>query len=391
MATNLLVLAFFKYAALLTELVVPTKYNDEKFFIILTRIPLPIGISFFTFEGISLLVDIYTKREQAKGWAETSFYQFYLKTVFFISFFPHLIAGPILKANSFIPQIGVKLFKDIKWETAAKNLILGFFFKCVVADNLKDFTLTIVVPFESHPVELLAGLFGYSFQIFADFFGYSLIALGLSKLLGYDLIQNFNFPYISRSFSEFWTRWHISLSTWLKEYLYFPLGGNRKGNIRTLFNLFIVMLLGGLWHGASWNFAIWGGVHGLALAAERIFKKHIKIPVNGATKFIQMALVFSVVSFAWLFFKFTDIKDVGLFLKALSITKWTNFKWGLTELYILVYSSPVVLLHLYYYLKTNSPSLKIFNTSVSQFLYAIMLFLIITNSGINTTFIYFRF
>jgi alginate O-acetyltransferase complex protein AlgI len=240
------------YAGLLISSFTPIQYQNEPILKILMHIPLPIGISFFTFEGISLVIDAYRKRDSPEQWGERNFFKYLMNTSLFISFFPHLIAGPILKAHSFIPQINHKSFWDIPWERAFKHLIIGYFLKMVIADNLKEQTMFLSAPFDGlHPIDLLSMLLAYSFQIFADFAGYSLIAIGLGELLGYQLIQNFNFPYISKSFSEFWQRWHISLSTWLKEYLYFPLGGNKKGRLRTYFNFFMVMFLGGLWHGAT--------------------------------------------------------------------------------------------------------------------------------------------
>ena len=163
----------------------------------------------------------------------------------------------------------------------------GYFLKLVVADNLKDFTAYLVYPglMTLSSFTLLSMLIGYSFQIFADFAGYSLIALGLASLFGYRLMQNFNYPYISNTFSEFWKRWHISLSTFLKEYLYFPLGGSRKGRLRTYINLTITMVLGGLWHGAAWSYAVWGAFHGFALALERLINDKYKLSIKANSPF----------------------------------------------------------------------------------------------------------
>ena len=233
-------------------------------------------------------------------------------TALFKSFFPYLVAGPIVKAHEFYPQIEAKNLQDIAWETAFRCLVVGYFLKMVVADNLKDATFWIEYPhFLRHSsVGLLALLFGFSMQIFADFAGYSLIAIGLGHLFGYNLPTNFNFPYLSRSFSEFWKRWHISLSTWLRDYLYFPLGGNRKGKIRTYLNLFIVMFLGGLWHGASWKYAVWGSFHGLALAVERLFRNKINLPRHWVLDSLRVLVVFSFVTFAWLLFRLPTLKQV---------------------------------------------------------------------------------
>ncbi|TCD28958.1 MBOAT family protein [Pedobacter psychrodurus] len=388
-AFNLATLFFFKYIKLFTLTFIDSSLHAQPFFHFLILVPLPIGVSFFTFEGISLLVDSYKQKEVQGIIKNQSFYSHFIRSSLFISFFPHLIAGPILKADQFIPQIGIKYFKNINWEKVFKQLILGYFLKMVVADNLKDITADLIYPFEIyHPITLITLLFGYSIQIFADFAGYSLIALGLASLLGYDLINNFNFPYISKSFSEFWTRWHISLSRWLKEYLYIPLGGNRKGVLRTYFNLFIVMFLGGLWHGATWNFALWGTVHGLAIAIERLISNYFKPNNTTWYKALKVILVFTVVSFAWLFFKLLTIHEVVNFYKALAPAYWHGFTLSNREWYVFFYCLPVLFYYILYLLR-NRYTLTI--NKLEPFLYAVLLFLILSNAGFSGNFIYFRF
>ncbi|NOT91721.1 MBOAT family O-acyltransferase [Ferruginibacter sp.] len=386
---NLTVLAFFKYSPLIAKSLFPETSSVGEF---LLTIPLPIGISFYTFEGISLLVDVYKeKKDDDKSLANSSFKEHAGRTLFFISFFPHLVSGPILKAHDFLPQIKAKFLKDINWEQCFKNLILGYFLKMVVADNLKDFTFWIAFPYFQRytAITLITMLFGYSCQIFADFAGYSLIAIGLAQLFGYNLINNFNFPYISSSIQEFWKRWHISLSSFLMEYLYFPLGGNRKGKVRTYINLMITMFLGGLWHGAAWSYAVWGLVHGSALAIERMFKDKIKLGSYKVVVFFKRILVFCLVTFAWLFFKLPDFSQVIIYLKKIATTISLTFYPALC-FNILLYSSPVFLYHLVYLLKKNKKFEASFN-KYSYILYAIMLFLIVTNSGSSGSFIYFQF
>lgn len=388
---NLVMLMFFKYAKLFTLTFIPHQFIKEPVFQFLLFIPLPIGISFFTFEGISLLVDTL-KRKDEKLIPSISFVNHLQNTSLFISFFPHLIAGPILKADHFIPQIGTKIFKDINWEKSFKYLIIGYFFKMVIADNLKEQTSLLVFPFDIyHPMTLLSMLFGYSFQIFADFAGYSLIALGLASLLGYDLIKNFDYPYISTTFSEFWTRWHISLSQWLKEYLYIPLGGNRKSSIRTYLNLMIVMLLGGLWHGATWSFALWGAVHGLALVFERLMRNFIK-PINNVWySTFKITLVFTVVTFAWLFFKLTTFTEIAAFYSALNFANLGDYYMGDKEFYILLYCLPVIFYYAFYLFSISFKGFKHFKSKLEPVLYGLMLAFIIVNSGFSGSFIYFRF
>lgn len=387
-ALNLLVLIFFKYSPLVARLFFASDNSVGRFLI---NIPLPIGISFFTFEGISLLADVFTEKYfENRKMIPTSLLTHSRNTVFFISFFPHLIAGPILKAHDFLPQIGAKKIMDIAWEPGFKNLVLGYFFKMVVADNLKDFTYWIAYPYFQHmsTITLIAMLFGYSCQIFADFAGYSLIAIGLARLFGYRFNDNFNFPYIATSFKEFWKRWHISLSSFLMEYLYFPLGGNRKGKLRTYLNLMITMVLGGLWHGAAISYAVWGGFHGIALATERFIADKIKMKPNKLVLVLKGMLVFLFVTLAWLLFKLPDFNHVTQYLVSLKKNFWLHDKSDLIA-YILLYSLPVVLYHVSYALRN-----KMFFRYAGKYEYmgyATMLFLLFTNSGSAGSFIYFQF
>ncbi|MFY7887373.1 MAG: MBOAT family O-acyltransferase [Spirosomataceae bacterium] len=383
---NLLLLCFFKYASLIAKTFIDeSSSNDLSSFIL--SIPLPIGISFYTFEGISLLVDSYRGKTSSTKVTGKTFIEHLIETTHFVSFFPHLIAGPILKAHDFYPQIKTKYLKDIDWNSAFKNVVIGFFLKMVVADNLKEYTGYMSYPyFEnlSSPT-LIILMLGYSCQIFADFAGYSLIAIGIAKLFGYDLPTNFNYPYISQSFSEFWQRWHISLSTWLKEYLYIPLGGNRNGNNRTYLNLFLVMLLGGLWHGAGWNYAVWGMIHGVALGLERL----LITSKEGATtwlKCLRVGMVFLIVTIAWLFFKLPNFTQALLYIQKMGTNWHLPFIPGIREVYVLIFCMAVALYHLYYLWKGERQFPKL-----EMILLAIMLFFIMTNSGFQGDFIYFQF
>lgn len=275
---NLALLAVFKYAGLLGDIVFPGDSNRQ-LRESLYAIPLPIGISFYTFHAISFLVDLSRAGQRepklqsfAAELAGPGLLKPFGKVALYINFFPQLVAGPIMKARDFMPQIGLRTMRQIQWRAASRYLISGCFLKMVVGDNLREQTDMIGTTnvMWMKKLDLLGMLYGYSFRIFADFAGYSLIALGLAALFGYRLPVNFNYPYIASSMTEFWRRWHVSLSTWLRDYLYFPLGGNRKGTGRTYLNLFLVMFLGGLWHGAAWRFALWGAAHGLILAVERL-------------------------------------------------------------------------------------------------------------------------
>jgi len=389
-ALNLSILAFFKYSPLLSRTFFNENSSIGEF---LLTIPLPIGISFFTFQGISLVIDVYQEKYfNNKDIVPKSFIKHSKQVLFFKGFFPQLISGPIVKAHDFFPQIKVKYFNEIQWESFLKSIITGYFLKMVVADNLKDFTFWITFPyFQNHStLTLIVMLLGYSCQIFADFAGYSLIAIGLAKLFGYNFKDNFNFPYISTSFKEFWKRWHISLSSFLMEYLYFPLGGNRKGKFRTYLNLMIVMFLGGLWHGAAWSYAIWGSFHGFALAIEKFAKDKIKIKIQPSRifKICKVFLIFGFVTLAWLLFKLPDFHHVIEYFKCIfnNLRAKNDFK---IIIYIMLYSSPVLLYHLIYLLK-EKPVYKKFRR-FEYLLYGMMIFLIIVNSGSSGAFIYFQF
>ncbi len=261
-ATNLGILGYFKY----TNFFLNTFNSLTSAGFDFVDIFLPVGVSFFTFQSMSYTIDIY------KGNLEPE--KKFIDFLFFVSFFPQLVAGPIVRARDFLPQIKQNVFVSKTDLGRALFLILaGLMKKAIIADYISINFVDRVFEWPSRftGVENLLAVYGYLVQIYCDFSGYSDMAIGLALLLGFKLPMNFNAPYKAKSITEFWQRWHISLSTWLRDYLYIPLGGNRKGNTRTYANLMITMLLGGLWHGASWRFVIWGGWHGLALAIERFF------------------------------------------------------------------------------------------------------------------------
>jgi alginate O-acetyltransferase complex protein AlgI len=387
-ALNLLILGFFKYSPLIGR----TLFNTGSVGDFLISIPLPIGISFFTFQGISLVVDAYKNRptKEYSGLIVRNIAQNSLRVTTFISFFAQLVAGPIVKAHEFLPQINRKFFKDIYWNDSFQSIITGYFLKMVIADNLKDQTFWIADPYfkGQSSLTLVFLLFGYSIQIFADFAGYSLIAIGVARLFGYKLKDNFNFPYISSSFSEFWKRWHISLSSFLKEYLYIPLGGNRKGELRTYINLLVTMILGGLWHGAAWSYAVWGGYHGILLALEKLIKNNFRGGKKYIPNYVLSAFVFACVTFGWLLFKLPNINHVYEYLLAIKNNLFLDDRLPIIK-YITIYSLPVVVYHLWYLNKMRSYVAGI--NMLKPATYGIMLFLLITNSGSPVAFIYFQF
>lgn len=403
---NVLALAFFKYAGLaadvLGRLLEPA---DAQALRVMLTLPLPIGISFYTFEGISLLVDTYTGkvRPVARG---QGFLQHWAETSLFVAFFPHLVAGPILKANQFLPQIGAKKLGDVSWVKVMRWLIQGYFLKCVVADNLKDHTFWLSYP-ECLNLGSLNGLvltLGYSVQIFADFAGYSLIAMGLGAIFGYELPANFDYPYIASSLKDFWRRWHISLSTWLRDYLYLPLGGNRRGALRTYFNLFLVMLLGGLWHGAAWSYIVWGAYHGLGLAVERLVVEELlpRLPrwcggraaglLGAVAGVLRVVWVFVFVTFGWLLFKLTDLGHAWEFVQMMAV-RWQSYLNTQALVAVLLYSLPVVLMH-----GLHLPCMQGWRLRLQQrwvwvedALLGAMLAALLVNRGSSYEFIYFQF
>ncbi len=401
---NLGALAFFKYASLLARLLLPAALW-EKWGPFLGHVPLPIGISFYTFQGISLVMDLFRAGSAGvpgatfpRGPREVAWFQ--ERTWFFKSFFPQLISGPIVKAHEFYYQIGLKKLADIDWHGAVKNLVAGFFLKMVVADNLKEVTVALSYPkfVGLSKLGLMVLLYAFSFQIFADFCGYSLIAIGLAKLFGYQLPINFRNPYISRSITEFWRRWHISLSTWLRSYLYIPLGGNRRGAVRTYINLFLVMFLGGLWHGAAWSYAIWGTAHGVFLALERLVGVRGEEATNNApwTVFgvVRAFIVFNLVSALWLLFKLPDFRQVIEFVRCLA-----HNPMGIEPqpLFLFcLFSLPVLLMHLYavWGERLQQWRERLGNSTWAWSeagVYSTMLFFILVNSGTPGEFIYFQF
>ncbi len=269
-------------------------------------ITLPVGISFFTFQTISYTIDVY--RREVKPVSNIIDFGFY------VSFFPQLIAGPIVRAKTFIPQIYRKLVLSEKWIWWAILLVIGGLFKkMVISDYI---SVNFIDRVFEHPVsysgfEVIVAIYGYALQIYCDFSGYTDIALGVAVLLGFRLPKNFNHPYKATSISDFWRRWHISLSAWLRDYLYIPLGGSRKGFIRTFINLMITMLIGGLWHGAALKFVIWGGLHGIALVINRginaIVKKSSKF-----TKAIGWFITFHFVVLTWIVFRAESLQNVQI-------------------------------------------------------------------------------
>lgn len=277
---------------------------------------LPVGISFYTFQSISYIVDVYKERvKPTDTWLEYAF---------FLSFFPALVAGPIVRADYFLPQI-----KENRQATRDEvylgfwMIILGIIKKSLIADYISQYNdLIFASPTGYTGVESMMGVIGYTMQIYCDFSGYSDMAIGIALIMGFKLSANFNFPYKSVNLTEFWRRWHISLSSWLRDYIYIPLGGNRKGMVRTYVNNFLTMLIGGLWHGAAWKFVFWGAMHGAGLAVHKALKPWLsRIPDYWWVKALSWSVTIVYVSLLWVFFRAESWMDSWLIIKNI----FTNF------------------------------------------------------------------
>ena len=298
MAANLGILGFFKYFDFFVQ------SGADLFGLSDVRtlgLILPVGISFFTFQSMSYTIDIYRGRLKPIN----SFTDFAL----FVSFFPQLVAGPIVRAATFLPQLKTeKRFADVHVQSLLTLFLIGFIKKACISDNLSP----VIDPVFANPnlydtLGIWIAVVFYAVQIYCDFSGYTDMAIASAGLLGYNLTRNFAFPYFAANIAEFWRRWHISLSTWLRDYLYISLGGNRSGAAKTYRNLMITMVLGGLWHGAAWHFIIWGGLHGVALAIHRWVRERNVLPAIYTP--LGMIATFYWVCLAWIFFRAETMED----------------------------------------------------------------------------------
>ncbi|MCX6301231.1 MAG: MBOAT family protein [Bacteroidia bacterium] len=405
--SNLGILAYFKYTGFLVDSlnqVLGTSFQVHDFLASfsnthlgtsfdVTSIILPVGISFFTFQSLSYTIDVYRgKLEPVRSIIDFGFY---------VSFFPQLVAGPIVRASEFIPQL-YKEFSLSKREFShalfliSKGLIKKIIISDFIAVNFIDRVFDL--PSLYSGFENLMAIYGYGLQIYCDFSGYTDIAIGLALILGFRLPVNFNSPYKAAGISDFWKRWHISLSRWLKDYLYIPLGGNRKGKFRTGLNLMITMLLGGLWHGASLRFVIWGGLHGIGLVINRIWDSIFgsRIKQGRFGRAVVVFLTFNFVSFCWIFFRAPDMNSVMLMITQIL----ENFSPGSYMTVIPAYTSVFLLIIVGYIIhflpervKESYRGLFIKMPLAAQI--AVILFVAVLLFRMRTTdimpFIYFRF
>ncbi len=382
---NLALLFYYKYYDFFIENI----NNILNMNLELKRIVLPIGISFFTFQGMSYIIDIYRN----DGKVNKNIFSVAL----YISFFPQLVAGPIIKYKIIDEQIRVRKESIDYFSYGINRFVIGLGKKIIISDMLGAISNNIFLLANSSGIDMITAWIGaicYTLQIYFDFSGYSDMAIGLGHLFGFKFPENFNYPYISRSITEFWRRWHISLSTWFKEYLYIPLGGNRRGNV--YFNLFVVFLVTGLWHGASWNFVIWGLWHGMFMIIERVIRNenwYKKIP-----SFIKIFITLFIVIIGWVLFKATTLEEG---LKYLSIMFGLSNFSNITFEYTYFISRKFIVLIIIGIMASTPIFKKIFNRyrgikvfELIKTILIILLFIISIIFMVNSTyspFIYFQF
>ena len=391
--SSLSILGFFKYFNFFTENIsnllhligLGSGFN-------FVNIILPVGISFYVFQTLSYTIDVYNGKIKSE--------QSLLNFSVFVAFFPQLVAGPIVRASNFMPQISSdRIYKTSNVISGLYFIVWGYFLKVVVADSLAN---VVDIRFENieaqNSLSMLIGVIFYSFQIYGDFAGYSLIAIGLARVLGYKFPVNFNRPYFSTSFSDFWQRWHISLSSWLRDYLYIPLGGSRCSKVKKYRNLMATMLLGGMWHGASWNFIIWGGLHGLDLVIQHLFNSNnnykLEFKSNNYVKAVKILFIFGIVSLTWIFFRSNNLQDsIYIFEKIFNFNDY-NFS-DVTEKFYVVKGLFLILFLIF--CEAISFRINVMNainrcSLSSVFLLAFMLvFISLFGTFESNSFIYFQF
>lgn len=390
LVVNLGILGYFKY----------TNFVLDSFFTLAGAnfqpldIFLPVGVSFFTFQSLSYTLDVY--RGNLKPVDNI------LDYAFFVSFFPQLVAGPIVRASDFLPQIHTPTF--VSSEMLGRGVFLigcGLFKKAVISDYISiNFVDRVFdAPTLYSGLENLFAIYGYALQIYCDFSGYSDMAIGIALILGFRFPLNFDSPYQSKNITEFWRRWHISLSTWLRDYLYISLGGNRKGEVRTYINQMITMLLGGLWHGASWRFIIWGGLHGVGLGIHKYYKSRFARLPEVTTPWrdaLNVILTFHFVCFCWIFFRAADLATVGEMLNQI----FFHFSIGILPEFVAGYKVVLMLIAIGYLLHFIPREAElaaqetVSNMSLAgkaAFMISVIILVIQTKSAGIQPFIYFQF
>lgn len=386
---NLGMLAYFKYgqflvdsfAAIVAEFGV--KYVPADYDIIL-----PVGISFYTFATLSYTLDVYLRRAAPA--------RNFLDYALFVTFFPHLVAGPIMRPTELVPQFEKPRRASANQLAFGLSLmILGLFQKVVLADGFLAPAVEKVYDGKGAPLALDAwvGTLAFSGQIFCDFAGYSTTAIGVALCLGFAMPDNFRFPYAAIGFSDFWRRWHITLSSWLRDYVYIPLGGNRHGEARTYLSLMGTMLLGGLWHGANWTFVVWGGLHGLYLAVERALKKYVGYRPGPIGLVAAGLFTFALVNIAWVFFRAKTFEQAWTILTGMAGMN-ADGEPLLATIYIattLIIVAAIVIAHWIMRDRTLEAAVARVHPAIVTAALTLMAFAIVIEHGTGDAFIYFQF
>jgi len=388
--SNVGLLLYFKYYNFFIENILTlTKSNSEWI-----KVALPIGISFLTFQKISYLVDV----KRSKGELQVKLHNYLL----YVILFPQLIAGPIVRFKEISSQI-TNRFQEINSTNiylGLKRFVIGLSKKVLIANVLGESVdaLFILPANEISSAAVILGIFAYSFQIYFDFSGYSDMAIGLGKMMGFTFPENFNFPYIAKNITEFWKRWHITLSNWMRDYLYIPLGGNQINEYRTYLNLIIVFLISGFWHGASWNFVVWGAYHGTFLVIERLFLTKL---TKNIPSLIKVVSTFIIVSLGWLLFRVDSLSEAFVYIGSLNNygIEMSNWQDIFTRKFYAIFSLSIIFsfIGIAYEEKLNKLNFTISTTKVKligSLLITLILFILslgeLFASGFNP-FIYFKF
>jgi alginate O-acetyltransferase complex protein AlgI len=397
-ALNLGFLAVFKYfnffvdsfASLMNTVGVDVSHTT-------LRILLPPGISFYTFQALAYIVDVYFRRLKPAH----SLVDYAL----FISLFPHLIAGPIQRPSHLLPQVQApRQFDSGRFFDGIQLIIMGLFRKVVIADNcalLADAAFNGKLG-EPNVAVVAIGVYAFAWQIYGDFSGYSDMARGSAQLMGFHFMVNFRQPYLSQSLQDFWRRWHISLSTWLRDYLYIPLGGSRDGERRTYRNLMLTMLLGGLWHGANWTFVIWGGIHGAGLSVERFLRRIVPgrqgsedapeaTSMRSPAVWLRRVFVFHLVCLSWIFFRATSIDDAFSFLGGIGRAVWMP-QYATAFVFLVAFTVPMFFVDVLNERRAEEYVMERASTTVRIMVAMTLLIAALLFAGSSTNaFIYFQF
>ncbi|MCB9227342.1 MAG: MBOAT family O-acyltransferase [Chitinophagales bacterium] len=397
---NIGMLAFFKYANFFIQ-------NFAEVFTLLGKpihlvtlnIILPVGISFYTFQTLSYTIDVYRKKIKAT--------QNIVAFTAFVSFFPQLVAGPIERAKHLLPQfLNKRTFSYNNAVVGLRQILWGLFKKVVIADSCAIYADYVFQNYETmNGSALVMGAFFFAIQIYGDFSGYTDMAIGIARLFGIDLMQNFAFPYFSRDIAEFWRRWHISLTTWFRDYIYIPLGGSRVGKLKTIRNVFIIFILSGFWHGANWTFIAWGALNALYFLPLLLLNKNrenIDIVAKNnwfpsIKEVFSMGLTFAITVFAWIFFRANSMKQAYLYISGIfshSILLKPNYKDYNTSIwlfFLIVIFMAIEWLGRRDTFAIEKIGLAVKNVYVRYFIYTILLLFILWNISKEQTFIYFQF